>query len=53
MLIVVTSFPFDLMRVATFDLASALTLTGCDLEYTTSYDQFPLLISMSLDILIQ
>jgi hypothetical protein len=42
MLILFTSFLFDFMRVATIDLALALTLRGCDLEYFTPYDQFPL-----------
>jgi hypothetical protein len=37
-MILVTSFLFDFMRVATFYLASALTLRGCDLEYFTPYD---------------
>jgi hypothetical protein len=32
--------------------ASTLTLKGCDLEYFIAYDQFLLLISKSLDILI-
>jgi hypothetical protein len=53
MLILATSFLFDFMRVATFDLTSALTLRGCDLKYFTPYDQFPLFISKSLLILIQ
>jgi hypothetical protein len=35
MLILVSSFLFDFMRVATFDLALVLTLGGCDLEYFT------------------
>jgi hypothetical protein len=52
-LILSTSFLSDLMRVVTLDLVLALTLRGCDLEYFTPYDQFPLLISMSLHILIQ
>jgi hypothetical protein len=46
-------FLFDFMRVATFDLALALILRGCDLEFFTPYDQFSLLISKSLNILIQ
>jgi hypothetical protein len=46
-------FFFDFMRVAIFDLALALTLIGCDLKYFKPYDQFLLLISMSLYILIQ
>jgi hypothetical protein len=41
------------MRVATLDLALALTLKDCDLEYFTLYDQFPPLISKSLHFLIQ
>jgi hypothetical protein len=53
MLILVTSFLFYFMSIATFDLTSTLILRGCDLEYFTSYDQFSLLISKSLDILIQ
>jgi hypothetical protein len=53
MLIFVTSFLFDFVRVDTFDLVSTFTLRGCDFEYFTLYDQFPLLISKSLDILIQ
>jgi hypothetical protein len=44
---------FDFMRVATCDLVLALTLRGCDLEYFKPYDQFTLLISKSLYILIQ
>jgi hypothetical protein len=40
MLILITSFLFDFVRVTTFDLASALTLIGCDLDYFTLYDQF-------------
>jgi hypothetical protein len=50
---IVTLSPFDFMRVTTFDLAPTLTLRGCDLEYFTLYDQFPLLIFVSLYILIQ
>jgi hypothetical protein len=53
MLIVVTSSLFDFMRVATLDLALALTRRGCDLKYFTPYDQFQLLISKSLYVLIQ
>jgi hypothetical protein len=41
------------MRISTLDLALPLTLRGCDMEYFTPYDQFPLLISKSLHILIQ
>jgi hypothetical protein len=52
-LIIATSSHFDFMRVATLDLALALTLKGCDLVYFTQYDQFPPLISRSLHILIQ
>jgi hypothetical protein len=44
---------FDFIRVATFDLASTLTLRNCDLKCFTPYDQFIVLISKSLDILIQ
>jgi hypothetical protein len=53
MLILVTSFLFNFVRVVIFDLASALTLRGYDLKYFIPYDQFPLLISKSLDILIR
>jgi hypothetical protein len=52
-LIVATLYLFDFMGIATHDLALALTLRGWDLEYSTPYDQFPLLISMSPYILIQ
>jgi hypothetical protein len=41
-LILATLFLFDFMKDATYDLASALTLRGYDLEYFTPYDQFPL-----------
>jgi hypothetical protein len=53
MLILITLSLFDFMRVATIDLTLALTLRGYDLEYSTPYDQFPLLISKTFDILIQ
>jgi hypothetical protein len=53
MSIVVTSFLFDFMRVATCALALSLTLRGCDLVDFKSYDQFPLLISKSPYILMQ
>jgi hypothetical protein len=53
MLILITLSLFDFMRVATIDLTLALTLRGYDLEYFTPYDQFPLFISKTLDILIQ
>jgi hypothetical protein len=53
LLIVVTSFLFDFMRIATYDLGLALTLRACDLVDINPYDQFPLLISMSLYLLIQ
>jgi hypothetical protein len=53
MLIIDTSSLFDFIRVATLDLALALTLRGCDLKYFTPYDQFLPLISKSLHILIQ
>jgi hypothetical protein len=43
----------DFIRVSTLELASILTLRGYDMEYFTCYDQFPLLISKSLHILIQ
>jgi hypothetical protein len=50
---VATTPLFVFMRVATLNPASTLTLRGCDLEYFTPYDQFPLFISKSLHILIQ
>jgi hypothetical protein len=53
MLILITLFLFDFMRVGTFDFDLVLTLRGCDLEYFTSYGQFSLLIYKSHDILIQ
>jgi hypothetical protein len=53
MLILATLFIFDFMKISTFDLALALTLRDCDLEYFTSNDQFSFLISKSLDMLIQ
>jgi hypothetical protein len=53
MLIVATSLLFDIMRIATCDLALALTFRGCELEYFKPYDQFTLLISKSLYVLIQ
>jgi hypothetical protein len=53
MLILATSFLFDFTRVAIFDLASTLTLKGCDFGILDTYDQFPLLISKLVDILIQ
>jgi hypothetical protein len=53
MLILITLFLFDFMRVDTFDFDLVLTLRGCDLEYFTSYGQFSLLIYKSHDILIQ
>jgi hypothetical protein len=52
MLIAATLHLFDFMKVATCDLALALTLNVCDLEYFKSCDQFPLLISKSLYVLI-
>jgi hypothetical protein len=48
-----TSFLFDFMRVDTCAFALALTLRGCNLSHLKLYDQFPLLISKSLYILIQ
>jgi hypothetical protein len=39
-LILSTSILFDLMRVATLDLVSALTLRGCDLDYFTRMINF-------------
>jgi hypothetical protein len=53
MMIVATSFLFDFMRVATCAFAFASYLRGCDLRYFIMYDQFHLLISKSLYILIQ
>jgi hypothetical protein len=53
MMIVATSFLFYFMRVATCAFALASSLRGCDLGYFKPYDQFPLLISKSLYILIQ
>jgi hypothetical protein len=53
MLIVATSLLFDFIMIATNDLALALTLRSCDLEYFKLYDQFPLLISKLFYILIQ
>jgi hypothetical protein len=53
MLIVATSFPFDFMMVARFDLVLALTLKGHDWQFFKPYNQLPLLISKSLGILIQ
>jgi hypothetical protein len=50
---VATLLLFDFMRVATCDLALAMTLSSCGLEYFKPYDQFPLLIFKSFYILIQ
>jgi hypothetical protein len=44
---------FDFMRIVICDFSMALTLRSCDLEYFKPYDQFTLLISKSLYILIQ
>jgi hypothetical protein len=48
MLIIVISFLFDFMRVATNDLALVLTLRACDLLDFNPYDRLSLLISKSL-----
>jgi hypothetical protein len=50
---VATSSLFNFMRVATLDLILALTLGDCDLGYFKPYNQFSLLISKSVYILIQ
>jgi hypothetical protein len=50
---VATLILFEFMRVATYLLAWASTLRGCDLGYFKPYDQFSFLISNSLHILIQ
>jgi hypothetical protein len=52
-MIVVISFLFYFMRVATCASALALSLIGCDLGYFKPYNQLSRLISRSLYILIE